>query len=147
MKYLTHIINVFRSSPPSTYHWWPQLASDSAMAQPCKEAMAARLGLGHLLNDFEDSRRPSSLSPRFRRVPVDGWIWRPAEAETIYRQAPRAKRGANRAQSGLGWSAHAGRPRPTSARFCPGLLPGFFSRDPLFVCTCMWAFDVVSFKV
>jgi hypothetical protein len=26
MKYFTHIINMFRSSPPSTYHWWPQLA-------------------------------------------------------------------------------------------------------------------------
>jgi hypothetical protein len=63
------------------------------MAQPCKMAMAARLGLGHLLDDFEDSRWPSSLSPRFRRVPVDGWMWRPAEAETIYRQAPRAERG------------------------------------------------------
>jgi hypothetical protein len=24
---------------------------------------------------------------------MNGWIWRPAEAETIYRQAPRAKRG------------------------------------------------------
>jgi hypothetical protein len=36
--------------------------------------MAARLGLGHLLDDFEDSRRLSSLSPRFRRVPVDGWM-------------------------------------------------------------------------
>jgi hypothetical protein len=34
--------------------------------------MAARVGLGHLLDDFKDSRRPSSLSPRFRRVPVDG---------------------------------------------------------------------------
>jgi hypothetical protein len=62
------------------------------MAQLCKVAMAARVGLGYLLDDFEDSRRPSWLSPRFRRVPVDGWMWRSAEAETIYRQAPRAKR-------------------------------------------------------
>jgi hypothetical protein len=44
------------------------------MDQPCKAAMAARVDLGHLLDDFEDSRRPSSLSPRFRRVPVHGWI-------------------------------------------------------------------------
>jgi hypothetical protein len=117
------------------------------MAQPCKVAMAARVGLGHLLDDFEDSRRPSSLSPRFHRVPVDGWMWRPAEAETIYRQAPRAKESTNRAQSGLGRSAQAGWPRPISARFGPGLLPGCFSRDPLFVCTFMWAFDVVSFTI
>jgi hypothetical protein len=44
------------------------------MAQPCKAAMAARVGLGHLLDNFEDSRRPSSLSPRFRRVLLDGWM-------------------------------------------------------------------------
>jgi hypothetical protein len=48
------------------------------MAQLCKAAMAARLGLGHLLDDFEDSRRPSSLSPRFHRVPVDGWMDQPS---------------------------------------------------------------------
>jgi hypothetical protein len=63
------------------------------MAQSCKAAMAARVGLGHLLDDFEYSRRPSSLSPIFRRVPVDGWMWRPSEVEKIYRQAPRAKGG------------------------------------------------------
>jgi hypothetical protein len=81
--------------------------------------MAARVGLGHLLDDFKGSRRPSMLSPRFRRVPVDGWMWRPAETETIYRQTPREKGGANRAQSGLG-----GRPRPTDpGPFWPGSAP------------------------
>jgi hypothetical protein len=48
------------------------------MAQLCKAAMAARIVLGHLLDDFEDSRQPSSLSPKFRRVPVDGWIDHPS---------------------------------------------------------------------
>jgi hypothetical protein len=48
------------------------------MAQPCKAAMAVRVGLDHLLDNFEDSRRPSSLSPRFRRVLVDGWIDHPS---------------------------------------------------------------------
>jgi hypothetical protein len=61
---------------------------------------------------------PSSLSPRFRRVPVNGWMWRPLEVETIYRQALRAKGSANRAQSGLGRSAQAGRPRLGSAPVC-----------------------------
>jgi hypothetical protein len=42
------------------------------MAQPCKATMVARVGLGHLLDNFEDSRRLSSLSPRFRRVALDG---------------------------------------------------------------------------
>jgi hypothetical protein len=51
---------------------------NSAMAQPCKAAMASRVGLGHLLDYFEDSRRPSSLSPRFLRVPVDGWMDHPS---------------------------------------------------------------------
>jgi hypothetical protein len=90
------------------------------MAQPCETAMAARVGLGHLLDDFEDSRRPSSLSPRFRRVPVDGWIWRPVEAETIYRQAPRAKREREPSPEWSG-SAQAGRPGP----FRPGSAPVF----------------------
>jgi hypothetical protein len=117
------------------------------MAQPCKVAMAASVGLGHLLDDFEDSQRPSSLSPRFRRVPADGWMWWPTEAETIYRQAPRVKTGREPGRSGLGRLAQAGHSRPISARFGPGLLPGCFLRDTLFVCTCMWAFDVVSFTV
>jgi hypothetical protein len=87
------------------------------MAQPYKAAMAARLGLGHLLDDFEDSRQPSSLSPRFRRVPVDGWMWRPAETETIYRQAPRTKRGR---EPGPEWAGPAGPGpfRPGSAPVC-----------------------------
>jgi hypothetical protein len=83
------------------------------MAQPCMAVMAARVGLGHLLDDFEDSRRPSSLSPRFRRVPVDVWMWRPAEAETIYRQAPKAKGGR---ELGPEWAGPVG-PGP----FRPGL--------------------------
>jgi hypothetical protein len=40
---------------------------------------------------------------------------RSAEAEIIYRQAPRAKGSTNRSRSGLGWSAQAGWPRPISA--------------------------------
>jgi hypothetical protein len=78
--------------------------------------MAARVGLGHLLDDFEDSRRPSSLSPRFRRVPVDGWMWQPAEAETIYRQAPRAKGGRD---PGPKWAGLVGPGRPAQAHFGP----------------------------
>jgi hypothetical protein len=83
---------------------------------------------------------------------MNGWMWRPAEAETIYKQAPRAKGGREPGPEwagpvGPGRSAQAGRPRPNSARFGPGFLPGCFSRDPLFVCTWLWAFDVVSFTV
>jgi hypothetical protein len=33
---------------------------NSAMAQPYKAAMAAKVGLGHLQDNFEDSRRTSS---------------------------------------------------------------------------------------
>jgi hypothetical protein len=58
------------------------------MDQPCKAAMAARIGLGHLLDNFEDSQRSSSLSPRFHRVPMDGWMWRPTAAEAFYRETP-----------------------------------------------------------
>jgi hypothetical protein len=53
-----------------------------------------------------------------------GSMWRPAEAETIYRQAPRAKGIANRARIGLGRSAQAGRPRPAGPDpFRPGSAP------------------------
>jgi hypothetical protein len=78
---------------------------------------------------------------------MNWWMWRPAEAEAINRQAPRAKGGR---EPGPEWSRPVGPgrwPRPISARFGLGFLLGFFSRDPLFVCTCMWAFDVISFTV
>jgi hypothetical protein len=42
-------------------------------------------------------------------------MWRPTAAEAINRRTPRAKGTLNRAQSGLGRSAQAGRPRPSSA--------------------------------
>jgi hypothetical protein len=65
----------------------------------------------------------------------------------IVRVAARSKGVSNQAQNGLGRSAQASRPKPVSARFGPGFLPGCFSCDFLFVCTCMWAFDIVSFAV
>jgi hypothetical protein len=46
---------------------------------------------------------------------MNGWMWRPAEAEAINRWAPRSKGGANRAQNRLGRPAWADRPRPVSA--------------------------------
>jgi hypothetical protein len=45
----------------------------------------------------------------------------------------------NQARNGLG--------RSVQAYFGPGFFPGCFSRDSLFVCTCMWAFDIVPFTV
>jgi hypothetical protein len=52
---------------------------------------------------------------------MNGWMWRPAEAEAINRQAPRQKGVPNRARSGLGRSsqAHLSLVRP---RFPPRLL-------------------------
>jgi hypothetical protein len=46
---------------------------------------------------------------------MNGWMWRPAEAEAINRQAPRSKGGANRARNTPGRQAWANRPRPGSA--------------------------------
>jgi hypothetical protein len=74
-------------------------------------------------------------------------MWQQTEEEAINRRTPREKGVPNRTRSGLGRSARADRPRPISARFGPSFLPDCFSRDPLFVYTCMWAFDVVSFTV
>jgi hypothetical protein len=42
-------------------------------------------------------------------------MWRRTEEEAINRRTPRAKGASNRARSGLGRSAQAGRPRPISA--------------------------------
>jgi hypothetical protein len=78
---------------------------------------------------------------------IIGSMWRRTEAEAINRRTPRAKGAPNRARSGLGRSAQDGRPRPVSAQFDPCFLPGRFSRDSSFVCTCMWDFDVISFNV
>jgi hypothetical protein len=78
---------------------------------------------------------------------MNGWMWRLAEAEAINRQALGQKGDANRARIRLGQPSQVDRPRPNSARFGPGFLPGCFSRDPLFVCTCMWTFDVVSLRL
>ena len=49
------------------------------LQQPRREAMAARGGLSHLLDNFEDLRRPSSpsgLGPRFSSS--SGWIDSPS---------------------------------------------------------------------
>jgi hypothetical protein len=46
---------------------------------------------------------------------MNGWMWRPAEAEEINRRAPRAKGGANWARNRLGRPAWADRLRPVLA--------------------------------
>jgi hypothetical protein len=74
-------------------------------------------------------------------------MWWPTAAEAINRQTPRVKSVANRANRPLGRSDWADRPRPFLGRFGPVFLPGYFLHDSLFVRTCMWAFDVVSFTV
>jgi hypothetical protein len=50
---------------------------------------------------------------------MNEWMWRLVKAEEINRQAPRAKRGANRARNRLGQLAWADRLRPILARFGP----------------------------
>ena len=44
------------------------------MAQPRREATVARVGLSHLLDNFEDLRRPSSPSGLGPRVFVEFWV-------------------------------------------------------------------------
>jgi hypothetical protein len=74
-------------------------------------------------------------------------MWRPTAAEAINRQTPRAKGVANRANRPLGRSDWADRPMPFLGQFGPVFLHGCFLHDSLFVCTCMWDFDIVSFTV
>jgi hypothetical protein len=74
-------------------------------------------------------------------------MWRPTAAEAINRQTPRAKGVANWANRPLGRSDWADQPRPFLCRFGPVFLPSCFLHDSLFVCTCMWAFDVVPSRL
>jgi hypothetical protein len=96
------------------------------MAQPCKAAMVARVGLGHLLDNFEDSRWSSSLSPRFRRVPVDGCRRIFAARLVIPRSNPSPKGGSNRHENG--WAGPHGAAGPgdiwpvSGSSFAGGLL-------------------------
>jgi hypothetical protein len=66
---------------------------------------------------------------------MDGWMWRPMEAEAIYRGAPRSKGSMNRARNGLG--------QPAWARFRLGLPPRCFSRFLEFMPNFLWALDDV----
>jgi hypothetical protein len=50
-------------------------------------------------------------------------------------------------EPGPEWVGPVGSGRPAQARLGQGFLPGCFLRDSLLVCTCMWAFDVISFMV
>jgi hypothetical protein len=72
-------------------------------------------------------------------------MWWPMAAEAINRRTPRAKGVPSRAKRPLGRSDWANRPSPFLSRFGPIFLPGCYLHDSLFVCTCMRAFDVVSF--
>jgi hypothetical protein len=83
-------------------------------------------GLGHLLGNLRTCggrRLPPDASPRVGGSPMNGWMWRLAEAEAINRRAPRSKGCANRAQNRTGRPAWADWPRPVSARFRPVSLP------------------------
>jgi hypothetical protein len=53
---------------------------------------------------------------------MNGWMWRPAEAEAINRQAPRAKGVVNRHENKLGRPAWADQPGPFSVGFDPDSL-------------------------
>ena len=83
---------------------------NSAMAQPRREAMAARGGLSHLLDNFEGLRRPSSpsgLGPRFSSSSswMDASSWIRCEL-FISRGSHRSKGRPNRLRNGLGRPAY-----------------------------------------
>ena len=90
---------------------------NSTMAQPRREAMAARGGLSHLLGTFKDLRRPSSpsgLGPRFSSSSgcIDFSSWIRCEL-FISRGSHRSKGRPNRLRNGLGRLAYplSGPPR------------------------------------
>jgi hypothetical protein len=66
---------------------------------------------------------------------MNGWMWRPAEAEARNRQAPRAKGAQTGAWNRPGRPAWANQPRPVLARFGPVSLPDAFGQ--LLTCSLM----------
>jgi hypothetical protein len=82
--------------------------------------------LSHLLGNLRTCggrQLPPGASPRVSGSLMNGWMWRPAEAEAINRQAPRSNGGANWSRNRPGRPAWADRPRPVSAWFGPVSLP------------------------
>jgi hypothetical protein len=88
-------------TPPWLYHAGPTMAA-RAWPKPSPKQL-------------EDLREPSVLFFRLGGSLMNGWMWRPAEAEAINRQAPRAKRGT---EPSLEWAGPVG-PGP----FHPGSAP------------------------
>jgi hypothetical protein len=73
---------------------------------------------------FRAGRRPAGQMPIYIGGSLmNGWMWRPAEVEAIYRGARRSKGVANRHEKGMGRSAWAIRSGPVSAGFGPSSLP------------------------
>ena len=113
------------------------------MAQPRREAMAARGGLSHLLDNFEDLRRPSSpsgLGPRFSSS--SGWMDSPSWIRCepfISRWSHRSKGRPNCLGNGLGRPAHG--PRPAG-------LPSFGTASvSTFACRLLASSRVMSFMI
>jgi hypothetical protein len=75
---------------------------------------------------------------------MNGWMWRPIEAQAIYQGAPRSKGGANQARNRLGRPAWASRPRPVFDSVRPDLPPRCFSRFLEFMPNFLWSLDVFS---
>ena len=90
---------------------------NSTIAQPCKEAMVARVGLSHTLDNFEDLRRPASPLG-IRRL--CGWVAAPIASFSFWKcyfivlgtLARRGGRGASKmGLAGRPRGPWAGRPR------------------------------------
>jgi hypothetical protein len=115
---------------PSKVHvpWWIQGTAPELHHGFTTQGQQWQLGssLSHLLGNSRTRgvcRLPPGASPHVGGSLMNGWMSRPAEAEVINRQAPRAKGGTNRARNRPGRPAWADRPRPVSARFGPVSLP------------------------
>ena len=106
---------------------------NSTMTQPRREAMAARGSLSHLLDNFEDLRRPSSpsgISPRFSSSSggMDAASWIRCEL-FISQGSHRSKERPNRLGNGLGRPAYplSGLPRSPLSRVDSSHLLEFMS--------------------
>jgi hypothetical protein len=113
------------------------------MDQSCKAAMAARVGLGHLLDNLEDSRWPSCASWSFSFVLATLWWMDGCGGRRRQRQFIEKHLGQMASWTGpeigqVGW------PRPTGPDpFRPRYAPRRFSVSCWLAPFCMWTLDVV----
>jgi hypothetical protein len=143
MNCFTHIVDVFWSPPPSTYHWWPQLAPE--------------LHHGTTMQGGHGSFGRPRPSPRqLQRLTVavvslrclllgfaELWWMDGCGGWRRQRQFIKEHLGQRGREPSSKWAGSTILGRPSWARFGPALPPRCFSRFLEFMSNYLWVLDDV----